>query len=208
VEDHHLVLEGLQLILAGHDDLAVVAAVSDPTEAFDALSQASPDVMLVDLSLGSTDGVPLIRALLARDPKVRIIVVSMHQDAETVRQALLAGAAAYVVKGARSTELIEAIHAVARGERYLHSSVTSSIVEDSLHWLGVGEPLSIREREILGIIAAGRSASQVAESLGISVHTVRRHIANMAGKLQLHGTAALIRYAVRHGIARESDETT
>jgi DNA-binding NarL/FixJ family response regulator len=141
--------------------------------------------------------------LSARRPEVRVIVLTMHRDAETVRQALHAGAAGYVVKGAHTSELIDAIRAVARGERYLHSSVAGSIIDDSLRWMEVSSPLSAREREILGHIAAGASAGDVGRALGISPHTVRRHVANASAKLGVHGPKALTRYAVEHGLVRD-----
>lgn len=204
VDDHRLVREGLELILGAHPDLIVVGNAADPAEAFEVLDKWSPDVMLVDLSLGRVDGIPLVRALLTRKPALRVVVVSMHRDAETVRQALFAGASAYVVKGAHSAELIEAIRAVARGERYLHSEVTAAIVDDSMRWLKSG-PLSAREREVLALLAAGKTSVTIATLLGISAHTVRRHTANMSAKLGIHGSSALIRYATTHGIARDSD---
>jgi DNA-binding NarL/FixJ family response regulator len=203
VEDHHLVREGLRLVLGASPGIEVVGEASDAAEAFESLERARPDVMIVDLTLGDSDGIPIIRALAARRPGLRLVVLSMHRDAETVRQALLAGATAYVAKGAHSMELIEAIRAVMRGERYLHSSVTAAIVDDSLRWLRVGSPLSAREREILGLIAAGHSASAVGRILGISPHTVRRHVANLSAKLHVRGIPALIRYAAQHGLIRE-----
>jgi DNA-binding NarL/FixJ family response regulator len=132
---------------------------------------------------------------------MRIIVLTMHGDPETVRQALAAGAAGYLVKGARSVELIEAIRAVVRGDRYLHSSVTGAIVDDSMRWYETGA-ISPREREVLSRLASGETPAQIATTLDISVHTVRRHIANLSEKLGIHGTSGLVRYAIRNGIAR------
>ena len=203
VEDHHLVREGLRLVLGAAPGIEVVGEASNGEEAFELLDRVRPDVMTVDLSLGDTDGIPVMRALAARRPGLRLVVLSMHRDAETVRQALLAGATAYVAKGAHSVELIDAIRAVMRGERYLHSSVTAAIVDDSLRWLRTGSPLSAREREILGLIAAGHSAVATGRILGISPHTVRRHVANLSAKLHVRGISALIRYAAQHGLIRE-----
>jgi DNA-binding NarL/FixJ family response regulator len=127
----------------------------------------------------------------------------MHRDAETVRQALLAGADGYVVKGAHTIDLVDAIQAVMRGERYLHSSVTSVVVDDSIRWLQSGGVLTVREREILGLLASDLGAADIGRRLGISPHTVRRHVANLSEKLGTRGTAALVRYAVREGLVRE-----
>lgn len=203
VEDHHLVREGLRLVLGAAPGIEVVGEASNGEEAFELLARVRPDVMIVDLSLGDSDGIPVMRALAARRPGLRLVVLSMHRDAETVRQALLAGATAYVAKGAHSVELIDAIRAVMRGERYLHSSVTGAIVDDSLRWLRTGSPLSAREREILSLIASGHSAAAAGRVLGISPHTVRRHVANLSAKLHIHGISALSRYAAQHGLVRE-----
>ena len=127
----------------------------------------------------------------------------MDRGSETVRQALVAGASGYLVKGATSSELVEAIRAVGRGDRYLHSSVTAVVIDDSVRWTQTGSDLSLREREILSLLAGGRSPAEIGRTLGISVHTVRRHIANLSAKLDLHGRAALMRYAIRHGLVRD-----
>ncbi len=203
VDDHALVREGLRLLLERAPDLEVVGDATSRADALALVARARPDVLLLDLSFPDGDGLPLLQSLTDRYPTLRIVVVTVHRGSETVRQAMLAGATGYVVKGANSQELLDAIRAVSRGERYLHSSVTSAIVDDSIRWLRASGPVSSREREILGLLAAGRSASAIAEVLGISVHTVRRHIANLSAKLGLHGSTALMLYAIQNGYARE-----
>ena len=204
IEDHNLVREGLHLVLSGQPDLIVVGEAASAAEALRLLEER-PDVVLLDLSLGDDDGIPLLRRMRVRRPGLKVIVLSMHRDAETVRQALDAGAAGYVAKGARSHELLDAIRAVRAGQRYLHSSVTAAIVDDSMRWSRSGMALTAREREIVALTASGRTAAQAAAALGISPHTVRRHIANISGKLDVRGPAALTRYAARHGLIREPD---
>jgi DNA-binding NarL/FixJ family response regulator len=202
IEDHHLVREGLRLVLET-EGFDVVGESPSIAGAFDLVARHHPDVILLDLSLADGDGITLLRELRARSPETRIVVVTMHRDPETVRQALLAGAAAYLVKGAHSHELFEAIEAVMRGERYLHSSVTSMVVDDSLRWLQSGSILTAREREILGLLAAGNGPVEIGHRLGISPFTVRRHVANLSDKLGTRGTSALVRYAIREGLVRE-----
>jgi two-component system response regulator NreC len=204
IEDHHLVREGLRLVLTtnGFD---VVGESPNIEGAFALVEEHLPDVILLDLSLVDGDGVSLLRELHVRSPQTHVVVVTMHRDPETVRQALLAGADGYVVKGAHSSELIDAIQAVMRGERYLHSSVTSVIVEDSIRWLQSGGVLTAREREILGLLASSLALAEIGKRLGISPHTVRRHVANLSDKLGTRGTAALVRYAIREGLVREVD---
>ena len=203
VDDHHLVREGLGLVLGGQADFRVVGQAANVEEAFDMAATTNPDVLLLDLALPDGDGLSLLRAIKSRYRTIRVIVVTMDRGYETVRQALVAGAAGYVVKGARAQELCEAIRAVSRGEQYLHSSVTSAIIADSIRMTQSGQQLSVREREILGQLAVGHSPAQIGRMLGISVHTVRRHIANMSAKLSLHGRPALAHYAVQHGLDRE-----
>lgn len=201
VEDHHLVREGLRLVLGAADGIAVVGDASTPEDAFAVLGSVNAHVVLLDLGLGDVVGFEVLRSIRARFPGVRVLVLTMHRDPETVRMALAAGAAGFVVKGAHGGELIDAIRAVDRGERYLHSSVTSAVIEDSLRGGATESPLTVREREILRLLAAGLSAPQIGGTLGISAHTVHRHVANMSSKLGLRGVVPLVRYAVEHHIA-------
>ncbi|HET8785256.1 MAG TPA: response regulator transcription factor [Candidatus Limnocylindrales bacterium] len=201
VDDHHLIREGLRLVLQGEPGFEIVGEAEDHASAVELVVSERPDVLLLDLTFPEGDALPLLRALRTRQPDLRVIVLTMHSDPETVRQALAAGAAGYLVKGARSRELMEAIRAVARGDRYLHSSVTGAIVEDSIRWFEAGT-ISVREREVLSLLAAGQSPTQIARSLDISVHTVRRHLANTSEKLGVKGINALTRYAIRHGFDR------
>jgi len=201
VDDHHLIREGLRLVLQGEDGFEIVGEASDHASAIDLAATERPDVLVLDLTFPEGDAMPLLRALRAGEPNLRIVVLTMHSDPETVRQALAAGAAGFMIKGAQSRELVEAIRAVARGERYLHSSVTNAVVEDSLRWFEAGT-MSAREREVLSLLASGQSPAQIAKGLDISVHTVRRHLANVSTKLGLRGMNALTRYAIRNGLVR------
>jgi two-component system NarL family response regulator len=202
VDDHAVVREGLALLIGRHADLEVIAETGDAQEAVAIAAAQGPDVVLMDIGLGDEDGVSVIEAIHARSPAARILVLSMFVDAETVRQALLAGAAGYVVKGAGADELVAAIRAVAAGRTFLHSSIAGIVLDDGLRWLRAGAPLSPREREVLSLLAAGRSARLIGHALGISTNTVRRHLANTADKLGVHGSRALSRYALDHGLAR------
>jgi two-component system response regulator NreC len=202
VDDHHVVREGLRLVLSGVDDFEVVGEASTRDAAADLVATTHPDVLLLDLTLPEGDALPLVRSLTSLDARLHVIVLTMHNDPETVRQALAEGASGYVVKGAQSHELFAAIRAVSRGERYLHSSVTAAVVDDSIRWLQTGR-ISAREREILSLLASGHPAAEIGSELNISVHTVRRHIANLSDKLGVRGTNALTRYAIRHGLVRD-----
>ena len=205
VDDHALVREGLRLILETQPDMEVVGEAGDSAGAFSMAAVRKPDIMLVDLTLDGWDGVALVRDLTVQHPQIRLIAVTMHEHGETVRQAFLAGAAGYVVKGAASADLVAALRAVANNQYYVHPLVASVVVVDSLRWLRQADRLSPREIEVLRLVTAGRTAVETGRALGISAHTVRRHLSNMASKVGVHGRVALTRYAVEHHLVY--DET-
>jgi DNA-binding NarL/FixJ family response regulator len=202
VDDHAVVREGLRLLLSEQPDFAVVGEAASAAEAIEHALATRPDVIVMDIGLQADDGIPVIEVLRARVPASRVLVLSMYVDGETVRQALLAGAAGYVVKGAGAYELVAGIRAVAAGHSFLHSSIAEVVVDDGLRWLRGSSPLSRRERQVLSLLAGGHSAKLIGRSLGISTNTVRRHLANMAEKLEIHGVQALSQYAVQQGMAR------
>ncbi len=207
VDDHPLVREGLRLILGTQPDIEVVGEAHDAASAF-SLAARRPHIMLLDLTLDGSDGVTLMRDLRMRYPRLRLIAVTMHQHEETVRQAFLAGADGYVVKGADSSDLVAAVRAVAKHQHYIHPVVASVVVVDSLRWLRQADRLSPREAEVLRLAAAGRTAVETGRAIGISAHTVRRHLANVATKLGVHGRVALTRYAVEHHLVDEVQPRT
>jgi DNA-binding NarL/FixJ family response regulator len=200
VDDHAMVREGLRLILEAQPDMEVVGEANGTAGAVSMASLREPQVILVDVTLGGADGIGLVRDLTRQFPQIRLIALTMHHDEETVRQAFLAGVAGYVVKGAASAELIEALRAVANNQHYVHPVVASVLVVDSLRWLRNADRLSPREIEVLRLVSSGRTAAQTADDLGISAHTVRRHLSNMASKVGVHGRVALTRYAVENNL--------
>jgi DNA-binding NarL/FixJ family response regulator len=141
VEDHQLVREGLRLLLEQEPEFEIAGEASSPEQALEQALEQRPDVILLDIALADDDAVPLIGLLRARAPASRILVLSMYADAETVRQALLAGAAGYLIKGASAADLVAAIHAVARGETFLHSAIAGVVLNDGLRWLRSGARL-------------------------------------------------------------------
>lgn len=205
VDDHALVREGLRLILEREPDIEIVGEAADAEGAFGLAVGRKPHVMVVDLTLGGSDGIALLRDLTRHHPRIRLVTVTMHEHEETVRQAFLAGAAGYVVKGAPSGDLVAAVRAVARNQHYVHPMVASVVVVDSLRWLRQADRLTPREIEVLRMLTAGRTAVETGQALGISAHTVRRHIANVTDKAGVHGRVALTRYALEHHLVQ--DET-
>jgi DNA-binding NarL/FixJ family response regulator len=198
VDDHALVRDGLRLILEREPDIEVVGDAADARGAIALAGSRKPNVMVVDITLGESDGMALLRDLTSRFPRIRLVTVTMHEHEETVRQAFLAGAAGYVVKGAPSVDLIAAIRAVAKDQRYIHPVVASVVVIDSLRWLRQADRLTAREIEVLRLLTAGRTAVETGKELGISANTVRRHIANVTEKAGVRGRVALTRYALEH----------
>jgi two-component system response regulator NreC len=205
VDDHALVREGLRLILEREPDIDVVGEATEAAGALALAASRKPNVMIIDLTLGESDGVALLRDLTSRHPRIRLVTVTMHEHEETVRQAFLAGAAGYVVKGAPSVDLVAAVRAVAKNQHYVHPMVASVVVIDSLRWLRQADRLTPREIEVLRLLTAGRTAVETGRALGISAHTVRRHIANVTDKAGVRGRVALARYALEHHLVQ--DET-
>jgi two-component system response regulator DevR len=205
VDDHDLVRDGLRLILEREPDIEVVGDAADAAGAFALAATHKPHVMIVDLTLGGSDGITLLRDLTSRHPRIRLVTVTMHEHEETVRQAFLAGAAGYVVKGAPSADLVAAVRAVAKNQHYVHPVVASVVVVDSLRWLRQSDRLTPREIEVLRLLTAGQTAAETGRALGISAHTVRRHIANVTGKAGVRGRVALTRYALENHLVH--DET-
>ncbi len=205
VDDHDLVRDGLRLILEREPDIEVVGDAADAAGAFVLAAAHKPHVMIVDLTLGESDGITLLRDLSSQHPLIRLVTVTMHEHQETVRQAFLAGAAGYVVKGAPSADLVAAVRAVARNQHYVHPVVASVVVVDSLRWLRQADRLTPREIEVLRLLTAGQTAAETGRALGISAHTVRRHLANVTDKAGVHGRVALTRYALENHLV--PDET-
>jgi DNA-binding NarL/FixJ family response regulator len=203
VDDHHLVREGLLLVLGSESGIEIAGEAADWRSALELVERVRPDVMLLDITLPDADAPSRLRELHALQPDVRVVILTMHTDPETVRQALAAGASGYLVKGAQSLELIEAVRAVARGERYVHSSVTEAAVRKDPRRGAQPGQITPREREILILVASGHRVPDIAIQLGISVHTVRRHLGNVSSKVGVSGVVGLTRYALREGLVRD-----
>ncbi len=203
-EDHRLVRAGLRARLATMSDIEVVGEADDGRRALELVALHHPTIVLMDISMPSLDGLETTRRIAKEHPDVRVIMLSMHADDRLVAQALRAGAKGYLLKEAVPRELELALAAVARGEIYLSPTISKRVIEDYLsHARGEASPrehLSPRQREILQLIAEGRSTKQIAALLATSVKTVETHRAVLMEKLDIHDIAGLVRYAVRHGL--------
>jgi DNA-binding NarL/FixJ family response regulator len=179
-----------------------VATVGDGREAIRVAKETQPDVVLMDLSMPELNGADATRAVLEHDPKCRVIVLSMYAEREYVRRALKAGAMGYVVKRSAAKEVVEAIRAAHIGQRFLSPRVADVMLED---FAADGEEdplarLSAREREVLQLIAEGRTGAQIAERLSLSQKTVETYRARLIEKLGIRDVAGLVRFAIQRGL--------
>ena len=201
-DDHSVVAEGLRHLVEAERDIEVVACVADGREAVQQARDAQPDVVLMDLSMPELNGADATRAILERDPRCRVIVLSMYSQREYVRRALKAGAAGYVVKRSAAKEVVEAIRAVHAGQRYLSPRVADVVLEDYTD-AKQDDPLgrlSAREREVLQLLAEGRTGAQIAERLSLSQKTVETYRARLVEKLGIRDLAGLVRFAIQKGL--------
>jgi DNA-binding NarL/FixJ family response regulator len=201
-DDHTVVAEGLRHLVEAERDIEVVACVADGREAVQQARDTQPDVVLMDLSMPELNGADAARAILERDPRCRVIVLSMYAQREYVRRALKAGAAGYVVKRSAAKEVVEAIRAVHAGQRYLSPRVADVVLEDYTDERQ-DDPLarlSAREREVLQLLAEGRTGAQIAERLSLSQKTVETYRARLVEKLGIRDLAGLVRFAIQKGL--------
>lgn len=202
-DDHGVLRAGLRALLSAESDLEVAGEAADGRETLRLVSELDPDVVLLDVNMPGPDGIEVTRRLKAVKPEVRVLILTVHEDEGLLREAIRAGASGYILKRAVESELIYAIHAVWRGDLYVHPAMTRALLQD-LHSTLVAdetpvEPLTPREMEVLRLIAEGHTNRQIAEVLSISVRTVESHRANLMSKLGLHSRVELVRYAKRHG---------
>ncbi|HVJ13240.1 MAG TPA: response regulator transcription factor [Burkholderiales bacterium] len=201
-DDHGIVAEGLKHLIEAQPDMKVVALVGDGREAVQQAREVQPDVVLMDLSMPELNGADATRAILERDAKCRVIVLSMYAQREYVRRALKAGAAGYVVKRSAAKEVVDAIRAVHAGQRYLSPRVADVVLEDYTDDKqdDLLSRLSAREREVLQLLAEGRTGAQIAERLSLSQKTVETYRARLVEKLGIRDLAGLVRFAIQRGL--------
>lgn len=198
-DDHQVVREGLRALLRAASGIDVVGEAGDGLQAVELAERLRPDVVVMDIGLPHLNGVEAAARVRRGSPRTQVVMLSMHDDAPTVERALQAGARGYVLKGRGVESLVGALRTVHRGETWLSPELAAKPLsapgED-------GVPLSDREREILQLVAEGHTGPQIAERLGLKPKTVENHRTRIMDKLGIHGTAGLVRYALRVGIAR------
>ncbi len=205
-DDHAVMRAGLRMLIDAQPDMAVVGEAGDGREAIERARTSRPDVLLLDLSMPGLGGIAAIDLLRKEAPTTKVLILTMHEDSEYLRQALEAGASGYLVKSAADTELLAAIRAVRRGEVYVYSSLTGALLDLAFEKRqkrpereGVAD-LSKREIEVLRLLALGHTNQQIADKLFLSVKTIETYRARITEKLQLPTRAELVRYAIKHGL--------
>ena len=200
-DDHALVRAGLHKLLETEPDLEVVGEAATAEEALDRARSDAPDVLLLDVVMPGRSGIDALPEILAAAPATRVLMLSMQDDPVYVRQAFAAGASGYVLKDAADTELVDAIHTVADGRRYVHPLLGARLVapEASPESQTTREPLSEREHDVLHLLALGHTNQEIAKLLFISVRTAETHRARIVHKLGVKTRAEIVQYALSSG---------
>ena len=202
-DDHRMVAEGIKALLP--DEFELVGVVEDGRAMIEAAERLRPEVIVADIAMPNLNGFEALARLRKSHPKIKVVFLTMHQNAAYARRALEAGASAFVVKHAAPEELVLAIHAALSGKTFITPSLTKQLVEQAERGARSGndgaKSLTPRQREILQALAEGRSAKEIACDLAISARTVEFHKYQIMEMYELHSTAELIHFAIKHGIA-------
>jgi DNA-binding NarL/FixJ family response regulator len=200
-DDHAVVRQGFRMILAAQPNFEIVAEASNGREAVELAEKLQPDVVVMDVTMPELNGIEATRRMQTVSPRARVLALSMHKDSVYVREILRAGARGYLLKDALDKDLVAAVDAVARGEAYLSPAIADAVLND--YRKHVSDPLDLlssREREVLQMIAEGKTNKEIASILNLSVYTVDAHRGRIMEKLNLHSTPELVRFAIRNGL--------
>jgi len=199
-DDHVLVRQGLRSLLE-RERFQVMAEASDGQEAVRLVETHQPDIAILDISMPTLNGIDAARGLSRSAPKTKVILLTQHEEEQYIHEALEAGVKGYVLKNQVANDLIQAIRQVCRGEFYLSPGISRAVMEAYRNKSDrPADPLTVRERQVLQLIAEGKSTKDTASVLGISVKTAESHRMRLMQKLNIHETASLVRYAVRRGL--------
>lgn len=199
-DDHEIVRQGLRVLLE-REGFQVVGEASDGREAIKLCETHHPEVAILDLSMPLLNGVDTAREIIKSNPHTKVVLLTMHTEEHLILESLRAGVTGYVLKTRAASELVQALRAVCRGEMFLTQSISRTIVQAFLlNAEAPGKSISDRERQVLQLVAEGKTTKEIASLLGISVKTAESHRSNLMDKLDIHDTAGLVRYAIRNGL--------
>ncbi len=200
-DDHSMVRQGFRRILESQPDMEIVGEAANGRQALERSAELKPDVVVMDVAMPELNGIEATRRLTEASPRTRVLALSMHKDAVYVREILRAGARGYLLKDAIDADLVAAVRAVARGDAFLAPAIADSVLTDyRQHVTDPIDLLTSREREVLQMIAEGKTNKEIANDLKLSVYTVDAHRGRIMEKLNLHSTGELVRFAVRKGL--------
>jgi DNA-binding NarL/FixJ family response regulator len=200
-DDHTVVRHGVRMILTAEEDLEVVGEAANGREAVSEAERLQPDVVVMDVTMPELNGIEATRRIGEVAPRSRVLALSMHKDSVYVREILRAGARGYLLKDSPEGDLVNAVRAVARGEGFLSSGVAEAVLSDyRRHVTDPIDLLTSREREVLQLIAEGKTNKDIATALNLSVYTVEAHRGRIMEKLNLHSSGELVRFALRKGL--------
>jgi len=203
VDDHEIVRRGLRSLIETQPQWQICAEAEDGREAVSLTLSLKPDIVVMDITMPLLNGLDATRQILAEAPNVRVLTLTMHDKEDVVREVLAAGAMGYVLKSDASRHLIEAIESLSRNEVYFTSRISRLVyskVEAPPDQTGVDVELTLREREIVQLVAEGHNGVEIAKILGMAVPTVNKHRANIIQKMHFDSMGDLVRYAIRHNL--------
>jgi DNA-binding NarL/FixJ family response regulator len=208
-DDHNIVREGLRTVLNHEPDLEVVGEANDGRTTVRLARELRLQLVIMDISMPDLNGIEATRQILSESPSIKVIALSMHSDRQFILNMLKAGASGYLLKDCALEELIRAIRTVMRNQIYLSPAISGAVVKDLMQGTAPGDSaftiLTVREREVLQLLAEGKSTQKIAAALNVSVKTVETHRQQIMRKLEIHTVAELTKYAIRQGLTSLGD---
>ncbi|PYX49155.1 MAG: DNA-binding response regulator [Acidobacteria bacterium] len=206
-DDHEVARQGIRALLESHPGWEVCAEAKDGREAVELANNSKPDIALLDIGMPNLNGLDAARQILAMSPAIRILILTMHDAEQVVREVLAAGARGFVLKSDAARDLVAAVDALQHRRTFFTTRVTQMVLNGYLHQEKEGQPsvkavLTPREREVIQLLAEGKTSKEVAVALKLSVKTAETHRTNLMRKLDLHSVADLTLYAIRNGIVQ------